>query len=90
MDRDDIVAKFVGREKQICASLFSWVNDGSHAAHDDLYLSADGGVVERYLAVFKKIFEKINHVGHYNMMMGPAPEADAAQIDTGVAPSAAA
>lgn len=90
MDRDDIVAKFEGREKQICASLFSWVNDGSHAAHDDLYVSADNSVVERYLAVFKKIFEKTNHVGHYNMMMGPVPEAQAAQIDASAAPSAAA
>jgi wobble nucleotide-excising tRNase len=77
MDRDEIVAKFDGREKQICASLFSWVNDGSHAAHDDLYVSADNSVVERYLSVFEKIFEKTNHMGHYNMMMGPAPEAAA-------------
>src|SRR5690606_3411522 len=40
MDRDEIVAMFEGRDKQICASLFSWVNDGSHAVHDDLYISA--------------------------------------------------
>lgn len=33
---DDICARFEGREKLICRSLFSWVNDGSHFAHDSL------------------------------------------------------
>jgi wobble nucleotide-excising tRNase len=74
MDRDEIVGMFEGREKQICASLFSWVNDGSHAVHDDLYVSADGSVVERYLSVFRRIFEKTNHIGHYWMMMGTEPD----------------
>jgi wobble nucleotide-excising tRNase len=90
MDREEIVAKFEGKEKQICASLFSWVNDGSHAAHDDLYVSADHSVVERYLAVFKKIFEKTEHIGHYNMMMGPAPDAVAAPVEVREASPAAA
>lgn len=76
MDRDEIVAMFEGRDKQICASLFSWVNDGSHAVHDDLYISADGSVVERYLSVFKQIFEKTKHMGHYRMMMGIGPDAE--------------
>jgi wobble nucleotide-excising tRNase len=84
MDRDEIAAMFDGRDKQICASLFSWVNDGSHAVHDDLYISTDGSVVERYLSVFKQIFEKTNHMGHYWMMMGTGPDADV------VAPLAAA
>lgn len=74
MDRDEIVAMFEGRDKQICASLFSWVNDGSHAVHDDLYVSADGSVVERYLSVFKQVFEKTKHMGHYWMMMGMGPD----------------
>ena len=75
MDRDEIVAKFEGREKQICGSLFSWVNDGSHAVHDDLYVSVDTSVVDRYLNVFKKIFEKTGHIGHYEMMIG-LPDAE--------------
>ena len=33
---DDIVAKFEGREAQICRSLFSWTHDGSHTAHDEI------------------------------------------------------
>lgn len=70
LDKDDIVAKFEGRDQQICGSLFSWVNDGSHAVHDDLYISSDDSVVNRYLDVFKQIFDKTNHTAHYNMMMG--------------------
>lgn len=88
MDRDKIVAMFEGREKQICASLFSWVNDGSHAAHDDLYVSADNSVVERYLSVFKKIFEKTGHIGHYDMMIGPAPEQAVAPAANGTVQAA--
>lgn len=80
MDRDAIVAMFEGREKQICASMFSWVNDGSHAVHDDLYVSADDSVVELYLAVFKQIFEKTKHIGHYEMMMGATPSVQPAQM----------
>ena len=47
---------FKGRDQQICASLFSWINDGSHNFADDLYVAADDTIVSRYLAVFKQIF----------------------------------
>ena len=70
LDKDDICERFDGRDKIICNSLFSWVNDGSHNAHDDLYLSADQGVVESYLDVFRRIFEQTGHNAHYQMMMG--------------------
>lgn len=70
IDTDKIIAKFEGKDQQICASLFAWVNDGSHGVHDDLYISADDGVVARYLRVFRAIFEKTDHLGHYLMMMG--------------------
>jgi wobble nucleotide-excising tRNase len=69
IDPDKICAMFEGKEKLICKSLFSWVNEGSHYAHDDLYLSIDGTVVESYLQVFKAIFEKSEHLAHYEMMM---------------------
>ena len=36
IDTDSICGLFNGNEKLICKSLFSWVNDGSHFAHDDL------------------------------------------------------
>jgi len=77
VDPDDICAHFEGREKLICRSLFSWVNDGSHFAHDSLYVSIDDSMVESYLSVFKRTFEKTGHIAHYNMMMGKTttPEA---------------
>jgi wobble nucleotide-excising tRNase len=72
VDPDAICALFDGKEKLICKSLFSWVNEGSHYALDDLYISVDDAVVEAYLRVFKAIFEKSNHLAHYEMMMASA------------------
>lgn len=74
VDPDKICAMFDGKEKLICKSLFSWVNDGSHYAHDDLYVSIDSAMVEGYLKVFRAIFEKTEHMSHYKMMMGDAFE----------------
>jgi wobble nucleotide-excising tRNase len=48
----------------------TWVNDGSHFAHDDVYVSLDESMVETYLGVFRKIFERSGHLAHYEMMMG--------------------
>jgi wobble nucleotide-excising tRNase len=70
VDPDTICAMFEGKEKLICKSLFSWVNDGSHYAHDDLYVSIDDSLVETYLKVFRAIFERSNHLAHYKMMLG--------------------
>lgn len=72
VDPDKIGAMFEGREKLICKALFSWVNDGSHFAHDDLYVSIDDSMIESYLKVFRAIFQKSEHIAHYKMMMGNA------------------
>ena len=72
VDPDDICEMFEGKEKLICRSLFSWVHYGSHYVDDDLYVSIDDCVVDTYLAVFKAIFQKSNHLAHYKMMMGDA------------------
>lgn len=69
VDFRSICAHFKGREALICQSLFSWVNEGSHAAHDSLYISHDDSV-KNYLNVFKQIFEKTENIAHYDMMMG--------------------
>lgn len=69
---EKIIEKFEGKEKMICGSLFSWINDGSHFANDDLFMSCDPGQIDRYLAVFRRIFEVSDHLGHYKMMMGDA------------------
>lgn len=71
-DSDAICALFEGQEKLLCNSLFSWINDGSHSALDDMYASTDPSMVDGYLKVFRAIFEKTNHLEHYKMMMGDA------------------
>lgn len=76
IDTDTICGYFEGKDKLICNSLFSWVNAGSHFAHDDLFVSIDDSTVDGYLEVFKQIFIKSGHEAHYNMMMG-APYSEA-------------
>lgn len=74
---DQLCAMFEGKEKIICKSLCSWVHDGSHYAHDDLYVSIDDTMVESYLKVFRAVFDKSGHGAHYKMMMGDAFVEDA-------------
>ena len=73
IDLDRIHERFDGNEKLACRALLSWVNDGSHSAHDDLYSSVDETTVALYLDVFRNIFETEGHIEHYKMMMqGPS------------------
>jgi len=72
VDPDKICARFEGKEKLICKSLFSWVNAGSHQALEDVYTSIDDTTVDVYLQVFKEIFRKSDHFAHYQMMMRDA------------------
>jgi wobble nucleotide-excising tRNase len=74
--KDEICDLFEGREKLICQSLFSWVNDGSHLIHDDLYINHGEQTNEAYLRVFREIFVKADQIGHYNMMIGNENELD--------------
>jgi wobble nucleotide-excising tRNase len=67
---DDLIKKFSTKEEQeICRSLISWINDGSHSINDDLYIELQDRTVEVYKKVFKDIFVLTDHEGHYNMMM---------------------
>lgn len=59
-------------ERKICRSLLSWVNDGSHSFPDDIFVELSEQQLERHKAVFKRIFEKMNQLEHYEMMMRPA------------------
>lgn len=56
--------------RNICHSLIGWINDGSHTIPDDFYLVPTDDEREKYLKVFRMIFEKMGHMDHYNMMMG--------------------
>ncbi|WP_322037509.1 AAA family ATPase [Burkholderia cepacia] len=87
VDPDSICSKFEGRERFICKSLFSWVNDGSHFAHDDIFVS-DGASVDAYLKVFKSVFYTLKHDAHYRMMMREV-EDDAITLPRGDADSLA-
>ena len=69
---DQLCTMFDGKEKIICRSLCSWVHDGSHYAHDDLYVSIDDSTVDTHLKIFRAIFTKSGHAAHYKMMMGDA------------------
>ncbi|WP_082628941.1 AAA family ATPase [Alishewanella sp. WH16-1] len=86
MKKDEICELFDGREKLICQSLFSWVNDGSHSIHDDLYINQGAQTNTAYLQVFKNIFVRAGQVGHYNMMVGNT-DTSAEQATLGVAES---
>lgn len=71
-DNRAIIAKFEGRDQIICKALFSWLNDGSHSAQDELYLTTEERSVQTNLSMFKRIFEETGHSSHYQMMMGEA------------------
>lgn len=88
---EDIFAGFDGADHLTCRSLLSWVNDGSHFAQDDLYHAIDDAMVERYLRVFRLVFEKTGHTAHYDMMMRTHPDATAENTNVPIeAPTAGA
>lgn len=78
--RDDyIIESFEHYEEQeICRSLLSWTNEGSHTLPDDLLIEMPDDIIEKYLEVFKGVFEKTNNFGHYQMMMKEGIEETAA------------
>ncbi len=69
-NKDAIICSFEGKDRLICQSLFSWINAGSHFTNDDLYISCDEATIEKFLEIFKQVFENEGHISHYNMMMG--------------------
>lgn len=76
---DDILNKLDDEDKMTAASLLSWSNAGSHGLNDDLYIATES---EKYLKVFKTIFERTKHIEHYNMMMGITNEGNIEIVDT--------
>lgn len=69
VDFDDLCEKFDGKEKLVCRSLLSWVNDGSHFSHDDAHFAFGPDAIDDQVEIFKKIFECAEHLPHYDMMM---------------------
>lgn len=68
-DYEKMISEFEGDEKLISKSLLSCINDSSHYISDEIDVNFDDDIIDKYLIVFKKIFEKLNHISHYNMMM---------------------
>ena len=67
---DDLIKQFPNiQDQEICRSLISWINDGSHSIPDDLFVEHQGATIEKYFEVFKNIFDTMGHSEHYNMMM---------------------
>lgn len=77
--RDDrLIGKFETKEDQdICRSLISWINDGSHTINDDLFIEYQDDTIDKYKKIFKAIFEKTKHLEHYKMMMQEEIELEA-------------
>ena len=69
MDYEKCIHSFDGEEKLVCRALISWINDGSHFINDDMMVYVEPESIEKYLNVFKSIFDKMGHLNHYNMMM---------------------
>jgi len=69
VDFDELCEKFEGREKLVCRSLLSWVNDGSHFSHDDAHFAFGKDAIDDQVEIFKRIFEQAEHLPHYEMMM---------------------
>jgi wobble nucleotide-excising tRNase len=59
------------RDQVLCDSLLSWAHGGSHDIADELHISDTDDTKERFIKVFRKIFEVNGQEGHYEMMMTP-------------------
>lgn len=58
------------REEMIIVnSLAKWADEGSHRIVEELYTGGNEELNEKYLRVFEKLFVKLGHEAHYNMMM---------------------
>lgn len=56
-------------ELAIATSLAKWYDEGSHDVMDDLFVENPQSMNEKYMTVFRRLFEKSGHIEHYNMMM---------------------
>ena len=64
-------------ELAIAISFASWYDEGSHDISDDLFVEHPNILTEKYMSVFRKLFDKLGHIAHYNMMMHEGEESDA-------------
>ena len=63
-------------DKTIIKSLFKYLNDNSHNITDDLEIYQDDVTIEKYIELFKRVFDKTGYINHYNSMMGIESEVE--------------
>ncbi|MCS4275279.1 wobble nucleotide-excising tRNase [Mycetocola sp. BIGb0189] len=56
-------------EVYVFRSLFSWINEGSHAILEDVFYSPSEITQDTYLKAFRRVFEATSHLAHYDMML---------------------
>ena len=67
----EIYGPMKGKELYICRSLLAIENSQSHSFIDDIVnTTPDVDTLQKYLEVFKEIFQNTGNINHYNMMMG--------------------
>ncbi|EKR8711455.1 AAA family ATPase [Listeria booriae] len=69
IDYEKCISEFDGSEKITCRALISCINDGSHFINDDFVIIFDESTLDSYKIIFKRIFETLGQIEHYNMMM---------------------
>ncbi len=69
LDYEKCISEFEGEDRIICKSLISCINEQSHTISDDYFMCLTDTDIPHYLQIFKEIFEKMDHLSHYNMMM---------------------
>ena len=66
---ESCINQIEGTDKIVCRALIAFVNEGSHSVFDDLTFNISDETYDTYMKIFKKIFEKLGHIHHYDMMM---------------------
>lgn len=69
IDYEKCINEFEGEDRLICKSLISCINEQSHTISDDFYMCIEDSELNHYLTVFRGIFDKMDQISHYNMMM---------------------
>ena len=69
--KNDLIEMYsdVEEDRQLITELLRWTDDGSHEDEEDLEGENAQDAGDRYVVVFRKLFEKLGHGAHYEMMM---------------------
>lgn len=74
MNLNNLHKQFPDGERQVFKSLVSWAHAGSHSAFDDFSATPNLYSPEIVLSVFRDLFCRTGHLGHYDKMMKTTTE----------------